>query len=176
MEVLMEGHVVYFDELEVEITPEALATMLSHRQKRFYSSEAGGQMFARITPRKWRIEIATGPRTGDKRGRFHFWPDRKAEQDEINRFFQKGLEFVGDWHTHPEDSPRPSQPDVKSVENVVRESTHELPGFLMCIVGRNEPPNGLWLSLHYRDGRPSHTGGLARSTVEKIATRRRRFI
>ncbi len=172
----MASHSVHFGDLEVEITPEALATMLLYRQKRFYSSEAGGQMFARITPRKWRIEIATGPRSGDKRGRFHFWPDRKAEQDEINRFFQQGLDFVGDWHTHPEDNPRPSQPDIKSVENVVRESTHELPGFLMCIVGRRDPPKGIWLSLHYRDGRPSMIGQPVGVAVDKTVRRRHRFI
>lgn len=144
----MEGRVYRFGDLEVEFAVEALATMTSFRQRGFFSREAGGQMFARLSPNHWRIEAATGPRRNDRRGRFHFWPDRKAEQEEINLFYEKGLEFVGDWHTHPEDIPRPSRSDITSVENIVRESVHRLPGILMCIVGRREPPQGLWLSFH----------------------------
>ena len=149
----MSDCVFHFGVVDIEIAPEALATMMAHRQKRIFSSEAGGQMFARLTPGRWRIEVATGPRRGDRRGRFHFWPNRRAEQDEINEFYKKGLDFVGDWHTHPEDVPRPSPSDFQSVENVVQQSTHELPAMLMCIVGRAEPPRGLWMSLHFRDGR-----------------------
>jgi integrative and conjugative element protein (TIGR02256 family) len=139
-----------FDELTVEITAAALATMASYRQTGFFKREAGGQMFARLQANLWRIEVATGPRRGDRRGRFHFWPDRKAEQEEIDRYFAEGLNFVGDWHTHPEDVPKPSSSDVASVENVVRESIHDRPGILMCIVGRKDPPEGIWLSFHKR--------------------------
>lgn len=141
-----------FGDIEVEIMPAAVSAMLAHRQKSLFSREAGGQMFATLSANRWRIEAATGPRNGDRRSRFHFWPDRKAEQEEINRFYERGLEFVGDWHTHPEDVPRPSSSDLTSVGNVVRESRHALPGILMCIVGRREPPDGLWLSFHARDG------------------------
>jgi len=149
----MSPLVFMFGDLVVDILPEAISTMLHHRQQRFYARESGGQMFARLSENRWRIEVATGPRGGDRRGRFHFWPDRQAEQDEINRFYDRGLEFVGDWHTHPEDTPRPSRNDIKSVENIVRESFHSLPGILMCIVGRKNPPEGLWLSLHSSGGR-----------------------
>ncbi|WP_438748323.1 Mov34/MPN/PAD-1 family protein [Pararhizobium sp. O133] len=152
VEVLSEEYVYKFGDLAVELTPAALATMLSHRQRGFFSKEAGGQLFATLSRDRWCIEVATGPRRGDRRGRFHFWPDRKAEQEEITRFHERGLEFVGDWHTHPENSPTPSNDDMTSVANVVRESLHNLPGILMCIVGRRDPPDGLWLSYHCVNG------------------------
>ncbi len=139
--------------LDVEIAPNALAIMTGLRQNGCFSREAGGQMFARLSLGKWRIEVATGLRRGDRRGRFHFWPNRKAEQAEINAYFKQGLDFVGDWHTHPENRPCPSNADYRSITNLVRESTHELPGMLMCIVGRDDPPKGMWMSLHLRDGR-----------------------
>ncbi len=165
------GPLLYrFGELEVEIAPEALSAMLARRQKSMFSREAGGQMFATLSASRWRIEAATGPRNGDRRGRFHFWPDRKAEQEEINKFYERGLEFVGDWHTHPEDVPRPSGSDLTSVGNVVRESQHALPGILMCIVGRSEPPEGLWLSFHARDG----TTLLPKDSAAALAVRSRR--
>jgi integrative and conjugative element protein (TIGR02256 family) len=149
----MLPHAFQFGDLKVEILPEAISTMLNHRQRHFYSRESGGQMFAKLSPNHWRVEVATGPRNADRRGRFHFWPDRRSEQDEINRFYDEGLEFVGDWHTHPEDLPRPSRSDIDSVSNIVRESFHGLPGVLMCIVGRKAPPDGLWLSFHENGGR-----------------------
>lgn len=149
----MDELIYEFGNLKIELTPAALGVMIFHRQNGLFSKEAGGQMFATLSPNRWRIEAATGPRRGDRRGRYHFWPDRKAEQAEINRFYEQGLEFVGDWHTHPEISPHPSKNDMTSVQNVVRESLHSLPGILMCIVGRKDPPEGLWLSYHSVDGK-----------------------
>ncbi|NTE35225.1 Mov34/MPN/PAD-1 family protein [Agrobacterium tumefaciens] len=176
MGVLMVECVFRFEGLDVEIAPDALETMMSHRQNGFFSSEAGGQMFARLSPGKWRIEVATGLRRGDRRGRFHFWPNRKAEQDEINTYFKQGLDFVGDWHTHPESRPSPSNADYRSVANVVRESTHELPGMLMCIVGREDPPEGLWMSFHLRDGRVATVQHPHGAVFDISVRRRRRFI
>lgn len=147
------GQLVYhFGDLAVELSADALSTMLSHRQHGFFSKEAGGQMFATRSLNFWRIEAVTGPRSKDRRGHSFFHPDRTAEQEEIYRFYDRGLEFVGDWHTHPEKIPRPSRDDMKSVGNVVRESVHDLPGVIMCIVGQKDPPDGVWLSLHRRDG------------------------
>lgn len=170
----MSGHVFKFKGLDVEITRHAYEAMVSHRQTGFFSREAGGQMFARLTPGKWIIEVATGPRQGDRRGRFHFWPNRKAEQEEINTYFKQGLDFVGDWHTHPENSPHPSRADYRSVENLVRESTHELPGMLMCIIGRNDPPRGIWMSFHFRDG-SAVVGGVQDGASWKTDVRRRKI-
>lgn len=172
----MSGHVFKFKGLDVEIAPDAFEAMVSHRQNGFFSREAGGQMFARLTPGKWIIEVATGPRQGDRRGRFHFWPNRKAEQDEINTYFKQGLDFVGDWHTHPENCPRPSSADYRSVENLVCESTHELPGMLMCSIGRNDPPQGIWMSLHLRDGNAVGANIQDGALLEKDIRRRKKFI
>lgn len=63
-----------------------------------------------------------------------------------------GLDYVGDWHTHPEDVPTPSSDDLLSIAEVVRRSTHHLPGFLLLIVGRKPFPNGLWASFHALGG------------------------
>ncbi len=144
----MEDVSYQFDELKVTFSARALETMMSYRQKGFFSREAGGQLFGSRRQKGWWIEVATGPKRGDKRGRFHFWPDRRAEQDEINELYREGLEFLGDWHTHPEDLPKPSNSDITSIENVVRASEHSLPGILLCIMGRRDPPEGLWASFH----------------------------
>lgn len=136
----------------VRITSQALATFDAHRQRRCFQREAGGQLFARIREKNWEIVTTTGPRSRDRRGRFSFWPHRASEQDEIFEHHARGLDYVGDWHTHPEDMPTPSADDLSSIAEIVRKSTHHLPGFLLMIVGRSPFPDGLWTSFHSVEG------------------------
>jgi integrative and conjugative element protein (TIGR02256 family) len=142
-------------QISLRIGGLALATFDAHRQRRFYQREAGGQLFARISNNHWEIVTATGPRSRDRRSRFLFWPHRASEQEEIFAQHALGLDYVGDWHTHPEDTPTPSSHDLASITEIVRRSTHHLPGFLLLIVGRRSFPGGLWASFHSIDGSTS---------------------
>ncbi|KRB31022.1 hypothetical protein ASD99_21685 [Mesorhizobium sp. Root695] len=150
MAVILEGTsvIAQFDRVTVRFSSNVLAVFNARRQTGWFSKEAGGQLFADIKADLWHVLAATGPRSADRRGRFHFWPDRKAEQREIDRHFAEGLQYVGDWHTHPQKIPVPSQNDIASIENVVRESTLYTPGLLLCIVGLAPFPDGLHLSFH----------------------------
>ena len=141
-----------FSEVEVVFSRDAIKTFDAYRQRHRWQREAGGQLFARIRNNSWIVEKAAGPHRLAIRTRFGFVPYQAAQQEEINHRHAKGLEFVGDWHTHPEDIPTPSAPDLKSISNLVRESIHHLPGFLLCIVGRKPFPDGLWVSLHSPSG------------------------
>lgn len=146
----MSDQVVKFEvqRIAIRINPQALAVFDAHRQRRFYQREAGGQLFARVRGHDWEIAVATGPRSRDRRGRFSFRPHRASEQEEIFRHHEFGLDYIGDWHTHPEDVPSPSPDDLSSIAELVRRSTHNLPGFLLVIVGRQQFPQGLWASFH----------------------------
>jgi integrative and conjugative element protein (TIGR02256 family) len=155
-----ESHLTFnVGQIAVQIAPQALATFDANRQMRFYQREAGGQLFARILGNNWEVVAATGPRSRDRRGRFSFWPHRASEQKEIFEHHALGLDYVGDWHTHPEDVPTPSPDDLTSIAKVVRQSTHHLPGFLLLIVGRKPFPEGLWGSFHSTGGmsKPAET-------------------
>lgn len=150
MAVIVEGGTVVatFDRVTVRFDPVALKMFDAYRQKGWFQREAGGQLFADIKGEIWHVVAATGPRAADRRGRFHFWPDRIGEQKEIDQHYSAGLEYVGDWHTHPERVPTPSQDDIVSIENVVRKSTLHTPGLLLCIVGLAAFPGGLHVSFH----------------------------
>ncbi|AMX97866.1 hypothetical protein A4R28_32260 (plasmid) [Mesorhizobium ciceri] len=140
--------VARFHRVTVRFSPDVLRVFDGYRQTGWFSREAGGQLFADIEGDVWRVLAATGPRPADRRGRFHFWPDRKAEQKEIDQHFATGLEYVGDWHTHPEKAPTPSHDDIASIESVVRNSTFYTSGLLLCIVGLAPFPDGLHVSFH----------------------------
>lgn len=130
------------------IQPSVLNTFTDHRQLRSNDPEAGGQLFARIDGPNILLELATGPRKTDRRSRFWYQPDRRAEQEEIDRLHRENLLFVGDWHTHPELIPHPSPLDLASIRDSVAKSTHHLNGFLLVIVGTGAIPTALSVGLY----------------------------
>lgn len=129
------------------LTDSVLAYFARHRQLTPRSKEAGGQLFARFAGSTVRVERATGPRPSDHRGFTAFVPNRLAERREIKRLFKKDLHYVGDWHTHPEGQPRPSQIDIQNVCDIFQKSRHELANFVMVIVGRDPFVAGLYVAL-----------------------------
>lgn len=123
----------------------------AYRQTCFWHREAGGLLFARIDGKSITIEEATGPRPTDRRARYSYQGDRRAEQQEIDRRHPLGLHYVGDWHTHPEPRPRPSWADDRAMISRISASRHQLQSFLFAIVGTAAFPEGLALAVH--DGR-----------------------
>ena len=59
----------------------------------------------------------------------------------------EGLQFIGDWHTHPERLPAPSTQDELSVQEMFSRSSHALNGFVLVIVGQDAFPAGLFVSI-----------------------------
>lgn len=130
------------------VTDAVLAHFRKHRQARRWSREAGGQLFARLAAPEIRVEVATGPRPTDKRGRTYYHPDRRAERKEIMSQHRHGFHYVGDWHTHPSRRPDPSGTDVRNIRDCFLFSRHKLAAFVMIIVGTSAPPDGLRVSIH----------------------------
>ena len=55
--------------------------------------------------------------------------------------------YVGDWHTHPETHPTPSNVDVESIQETFRLSRHELAAFVLIVVGTAPAPGGLYVAI-----------------------------
>lgn len=120
----------------------------NHRQFQPFSKEAGGQLFANINIGIIHVCSATGPRKLDRRGRFFFNPTRWLEKIEIKNKFNEGLHYVADWHTHPQQIPEPFALDIKSMKECFSKSKHELPFFILVIVGQIATPAGISVSIH----------------------------
>jgi len=136
----------------VEFTDSVLALFRRHRQRHFWSCEAGGQLFFRPDESVFRVGLATGPGRHDRCSPFSFWPNRAREQQDIQRFFPQGLHYIGDWHSHPEDNPSPSDTDINKMLAIFRESDHQLPFMLLVVVGRSSDSGGLWVGTVNREG------------------------
>jgi integrative and conjugative element protein (TIGR02256 family) len=122
-----------------------------HQQHGQTSTEAGGQLFGTVSPTEIRIVTAVGPHSHDERGRTHYRSDQKAAQKAIRDEAKKGLLFLGEWHTHPEDFPTPSRDDDEAIAAMVAKSKLNTDAAVLLIVGRANPPSGLYLGT-YRDG------------------------
>lgn len=137
---------------EVLLTDNILDHISAHRQKKLWAKEAGGQLFGRFWNGAFIVHVATGPRPADRRSRWSFQPDPTADQQEVNKMHAVGLHYLGTWHTHPQRRPMPSKRDVSTMEHTFSNATHELSGFLMLVVGTDDPPNGLYLGMVTRGG------------------------
>ncbi len=129
------------------LTDQVIEFFGRFRQHSLNQTEAGGQLFARITEKSVIVEAVTGPHRKDHRRRFYFFPSQTRLRSEIKRFFKKGLHYVGDWHTHPQKFPSPSPLDIDSMKRCFCKSKHELEHFVLIIVGQKSENQNIWVGL-----------------------------
>ncbi|CEO21886.1 MAG: Mov34/MPN/PAD-1 family protein [Paraclostridium sordellii] len=80
--------------------------------------EAGGILLGRVTSDYTKYEIIeiSEPCNKDKRSRFSFVRNKNKAQKIVNRAFKESsgiIQYMGEWHTHPEKYPTPSSIDIK---------------------------------------------------------------
>ncbi|MCH8247966.1 MAG: Mov34/MPN/PAD-1 family protein [Proteobacteria bacterium] len=144
----MELRYTMVDSGQVLVLSDAVVKhIVSNRQSRSGQAEAGGQLFATFEDSTVLVTRATGPRKADHRSRFCFIPHRVSERREIKQLFKAGLHFVGDWHTHPQSVPRPSEIDLSNISDMFAKSRHGLAGFVLIIAGTEAPPHGLCVAI-----------------------------
>jgi integrative and conjugative element protein (TIGR02256 family) len=121
----------------IEITKEVLSKLLSYRQNSIDKLEAGGQLFAQYHLDKVLISYATKPSSKDIRKRNLFKPHIPTWKKNTKELYKKGYHYIGDWHTHAEDNPRPSYNDIDSIHSRFNVSEHELVRMIIIIVGKD---------------------------------------
>jgi len=131
----------------VVVSEQAQQTFLRYRQAHLFRSEAGGLLFAKISATQIAIQEATSPSRRDYRTRGRFILDLVEAQKVIAERFSSKLHYVGEWHTHPEPVPRPTERDLKTIASVFEKSQHRLRSLILIIVGNGDPPS-IWCSLH----------------------------
>lgn len=142
------AYIVEGTDQKVILCSSVIDQVTLHRQICHNAPESGGQLFAHITPSEIVISCATGPYKEDRRSRFRLTLDRWRQRLDIARLFSQGLHFVGEWHTHPEEHPSPSELDLANMRECFVKSKHQLHSFLMMIVGTDTSEEGIWLSQH----------------------------
>lgn len=130
---------------DILITPAVLEYVRSHRQSAMSATEAGGQLFGTILSGRVDIIAASGPYPGDERSRYRYRSDPTAAQRVIELQSERGLIYLGEWHTHAEDQPGASSLDDDAMRKILLGSKLNTDALLMLIVGRSNGCAGLGL-------------------------------
>lgn len=138
----------------VEFNKTAAELINRYRQLNKNDAEAGGMLLGRLISesRDLVIDEVTEPTKLDLKGRFYFIRRRRAAQRRVNKAWLKSngtLNYLGEWHSHPEDDPRPSQVDIENWHRIGAQARFEQDSLLFAIVGRSR--TRLWeLGKHSR--------------------------
>ena len=136
----------------IVLEANALRVLVCARQLAKHDKETGGILLARISKSEVKIVEATRAERRASISRILFKPSLIRKRRIVNEAFEAGLHFVGEWHTHPERDPTPSNMDIDSMKDSFRRSRHELNRFIMVIVGNREEKLSLSITLHSEDG------------------------
>lgn len=129
----------------VELVADVLRYVRGYRQTSSKAAEAGGQLFGTISPELIRVSKATGPYFNDERSRYRYRSNPAAAQKAIQRQFQAGLLYLGEWHTHAENRPDASALDDEAMRLLLARSQLNSNALLMLIVGRKTAVDSLAL-------------------------------
>jgi len=127
----------------IEFTGQAWRLMNNYMQSWPWNKEAGGQMFGQANGYTLIVEEASGPRRDDVRTRGSFEIDPIAAANEIKERRVKGLIYLGDWHTHPEDYAKPSDQDRMNAAKLMKGAPQN-PFLLLVIVGNRDTYVGVY--------------------------------
>ncbi len=121
----------------------ALQHVNRHRQISPWATEAGGQLFGTLNAAQVCVTEASGPYAGDERSRYRYRSSSAAAQRAIEDRHNRGLLYLGEWHTHAEDYPSASGLDDDAMRRLIASSQLNSNALLMMIVGRARSAAGL---------------------------------
>lgn len=120
------------------IMPAPLKSMLAYRQLGSFSTEAAGVLIGERRGPHLVVHQISEPGPGDIRRRC--FVDRRGAHHQIavdEAFISSSgmLQYLGEWHTHPEDSPSPSPTDVGTWQRCLISDDEQM---VLLIIGRKE--------------------------------------
>ena len=95
----------------VYFTPEVVQTFAKHRQRYPRQPESGGVLLGRRRGRHFEVVHATSPFPSDKQWWTGFARERGGHQAAATDLWAASrgeVDYIGEWHTHPEAEPSPS--------------------------------------------------------------------
>lgn len=98
-------------EARVLIEDEVLQCIFRYRQVSANATEAGGILLGYRRGEHLHVADATAPAKGDRRDRYGFARNDPMHQRHATIAWKRSggtLDYIGEWHTHPQRQPRPS--------------------------------------------------------------------
>lgn len=119
------------------VEPQVLERLAAFRQMETSAPEAGGILMGYRRGPHTHVTEATCPTSRDVQRRFGFFRHATHHQRvALRRWKESGetMDYVGEWHTHPEDDPSPSGVDLRHWREITQASSRPM---VFLIVGRS---------------------------------------
>ena len=103
----------------IEFCESASEIMSAYRQLDSNAPESGGMLLGRFISGADDVVIdeITEPSDTDQRGRYFYKRSKDQAQHRINAAWEESghtRNYLGEWHSHPEDDPSPSNQDLNN--------------------------------------------------------------
>ena len=123
----------------LQVGAAALVAMRQHIQEGEEAPEAGGVLLGRhlLGCDDIIVDRITLPLPGDRQSRHRCFRARKQHQETIDRAWRESdgtCTYLGEWHTHPEGDPVPSQRDWRDWQRKLRVDRYSEPIFFVIVV------------------------------------------
>lgn len=112
--------------------------------------ETGGVLLGRNDGANVEVTHVVGPGPLARHSRTAFEPDYEWQEARIADFYRaadRRLAYLGDWHTHPGGTTRPSRRDERTLRTIASFDEARCPDPVMLICA--SPSNGVWQSSTY---------------------------
>jgi integrative and conjugative element protein (TIGR02256 family) len=127
----------------LKLSNNVINSMNEYVQDKHHKDEAGGVLLGRfiLNSKDIIIDKVTIPLQGDFRSRFRYIREADGHQSLINEAWESSdgtCNYLGEWHTHPEDYPNPSGQDLKNWKEILNTRTFSSQYLYFIIVGIEE--------------------------------------
>lgn len=132
------------------IEPKALARLFIYRQLRTLDPESGGILLGYRRGEHLHVVDATDPHPHDHRSRFGFHRRESYHQSiAVKKWIESSqkMDYLGEWHTHPECRPTPSSTDIRSWLEITYNKTNPI---VFLIIGISDVWVGVGLGNDLR--------------------------
>jgi integrative and conjugative element protein (TIGR02256 family) len=137
---------------------EGLRSALTAEACNAFPKETGGLLMGHWQDGTALITHVIGPGPHADHKVDAFTPDRDWQYGEIDKLFSASrgsIEYLGDWHTHPEGISFPSETDIVLLKSIASSPESRCPRPLMCIL--SSQTNKSWSERTFLYGRELST-------------------
>lgn len=134
----------FHDDARILIEPSVLATLMHYRQTNIASPESGGILLGYRRGRHLHVTRMTTPQPGDTQHRHGFQRQAQPHQKialEQWKAERETMDYIGEWHTHPEIEPTPSSVDTREWRKICHAKSEPM---VFLIAGTR---NVLWVGV-----------------------------
>ncbi|MFN2444840.1 MAG: Mov34/MPN/PAD-1 family protein [Vicinamibacterales bacterium] len=126
---------------QIRFSQATILRIKAHVQRHDRSPEAGRILIGRLLTEDDGVIVdeVTVPGPQDRRSRFRFFRAERPAQKTVDEAWTRSggeINYLGEWHTHPEDDCKPSQHDRTDWRRLVATQRYEQDALFFVIAGR----------------------------------------